>query len=218
MDDQVVEEDHYSDDDLDALPDNAFHELEEDAFNSTQQPANIAQARLLPFKLPHVPGATSLAGGFGRLSVAPEKAYGQAQNRMHELSSDYGDIDDEMLDGEIFDAAEQPVPAATLQRKDHLGQKLGENTQREHWRLQRHGPSAHSAAHQGQQRAPSPQSIRTCPVQNDIDIQDYGQKRHSTPRTGAGIPTKVVNGSDEVNVLQAQVEKVPLPQEILHEC
>ena len=138
MDDQVVEEDPYSDDDLDALADDAFNELEEDAFRSTQQPLPPVQSRLPAFRSPNRPDAASLAGGFGRLAVGADVTHARQDQGFQLASSDYGDLDDEMLDGEIFDANEQPALAAAVQQNQIKNQLPGESTQREQWRKQRY--------------------------------------------------------------------------------
>ena len=106
--DGIEEEDGYSDDDLDALPVHAFHELQQDAILSTQQPR--AQQNLQSTAKKAAQGsANGYLGGFDRLSIENHGGGSQQQP-----SSDYGDFDDEMLDGEIFDGAEEQ-PSRLLQ-------------------------------------------------------------------------------------------------------
>jgi len=141
MEDQDAENDGYSDDDLDALPDHAFHELQEDAVRSTQQPTT--RASLLPLRQPLGPETVGIAGGLGRLSVGGAASQRVDQHNLPPPSSDYGDFDDEMLDGEVldgemFDVAEQPKLAQNY--KAHaVERQSGVSTQREDWRQQRYG-------------------------------------------------------------------------------
>ena len=131
--DGIEEDDGYSDDDLDALPVQAFQELQQDAIRSTQQPRALGKD-----PLPYVnrDGATNgRLGAFEKLSIDH-----QGNSYAHQPSSDYGDFDDEMLDGEIFDAAEEP---SILPEESNTVRVLGESTQREQWMQQGYGdPSA----------------------------------------------------------------------------
>lgn len=99
--DGIEEDDGYSDDDLDALPVHDFHELQQDAIRSTQQPRVLEQGQR-PY-VSHESVVNNRPRGSGKSSV---NANGNSYS--HQPSSDYGDFDDEMLDGEIFDAADQP--------------------------------------------------------------------------------------------------------------
>ena len=196
MDDQDVGDDGYVDDELDTLPVDAFHELQEDAVRSTQQ-------ALLPVAQQPNPGV--LAGGFGRLSVGPDvKAYGKG---LQEPSSDYGDFDDEMLDGEIFDGADQYT---TYDRAQSVV-PAGESTQREQWRLQRHGAPPGKSTFQIQQQsiAPPPYNNRSPSNNNAV-----GGK--------AGAPLQVEspagNGSTDVAILQSQVQKLLHEREALQQA
>ena len=136
MEDLDGDDDDYSDDDLDALPGNTLHKLQEDAIRYTQQPLQRPQ-------LPTVghasrPGPAEIASGFGRMSVDRNLDNTYDPHALPQASSDYGDFDDEMLDGEIFDAAEEPSLAARFEVPSNV-QKIGEQTQREQWRQQRYG-------------------------------------------------------------------------------
>ena len=133
MDDPAGEDDDYYDDDLDALPDHAFHELQQNAIQSTQQPSLSAQVQL-----PTINHPKGFVNGFGRLSVAGSTSHAANQSAFQAPSSDYGDFDDDMLDGEIFDAGEEPALAVRY-KAGACGQESGEVSQRELWRLQRHG-------------------------------------------------------------------------------
>ncbi|KAL8906600.1 MAG: hypothetical protein Q9207_001924 [Kuettlingeria erythrocarpa] len=139
----VDEDDGYSDDDLDALPVDTFHRLQDHAITSTQQAARRDYASVLSAVKPHkgIPGA--LAGGLESLSVINRRSSLQDEcDSPQHPSSDYGELDDEMLDGEIYDAAEGPeiVP---LQTSTAATIACGVNTPRELWRERRYGgPSA----------------------------------------------------------------------------
>ncbi|KAI4139348.1 MAG: hypothetical protein L6R39_006332 [Caloplaca ligustica] len=136
MDDD--EDDGYSDDDLDALPTDAFRKLEEHAVTATQQAARGDHASFLPVSRPQSKAPAALANGLERLSVAGGPRPHQDSEYPHQQSSDYGNLDDEMLDGEIYDAAEKPGINA-IQASKAASVTYGESTQREHWRQQSYG-------------------------------------------------------------------------------
>ena len=125
MDDQVAERDPYSDDDLDAI--------------LSQVPGRPDPNPQLPsYKSPHRPVGYHLNAAHTSVPIPPGVALGGRHNAAHEPSSDYGDFDDEMLDGEIFDAAETPFAPAAIQPSENHS-NAGESTQREQWRQQRYG-------------------------------------------------------------------------------
>ncbi|KAL8946536.1 MAG: hypothetical protein Q9222_007080 [Ikaeria aurantiellina] len=137
----VDEDEEYSDDDLDALPDDTFHKLQEDAFTSTQQAAPVRGARLPPIARLHDKAPGTITHGLGDLSVGGILRPFASQTDFdypHQPSSDYGDLEDDMLDGEIYDAAEEPSTNA-IQASRAASVPYGESTQREHWRKQRYG-------------------------------------------------------------------------------
>ena len=110
---EVEEEDGYSDDDLDALPLDTFQELQQNAIRSTQQPRNQGHFVRPTGSSSQLPVQKVDVGNFalsGNLSINP-----QLHQYPQQPSSDYGDFDDEMLDGEIFDAAEEPVMIAGVE-------------------------------------------------------------------------------------------------------
>ena len=133
MEDQAGEDDDYFDDDLDALPDRTFHELQKNAIQSTQQSSLGPQVQL-----PTINQAPGLTSDLGRLSVAGSTNHAANQSALQGPSSDYGDFDDDMLDGEIFDAAEEPALAVKYKSVAHE-RESGGPSQREQWRLQRYG-------------------------------------------------------------------------------
>ncbi|KAL9131599.1 MAG: hypothetical protein Q9217_000487 [Psora testacea] len=218
MDDQVVEEDPYTDDDLDALPDDAFHELEENAVRSTQQRANAAPARLSTFRSSHRPADNTLAGGFKRLSLTPETGFGQARNGKHQPSSDYGDFDDEMLDGEIFDGAMQPSLAVVMQQDSCLRHTFGEPTQKEPWRQQRYGQPRPNVVYQGQQKTQGYPTASALPNLTNADSGVNEQDRRPVSGKDTSIPTQVASGSSNVDALQAQVKKLLRDREQLQQA
>ena len=134
MEDQAGEEDEYFADDLEALPDFTFHELPRKAIQSTHQPSLSPQVQLPTTK--QGPGLTS---GLGRLSVAESANHTANQPAFRALSSDYGDFDDDMLDGEIFDAAEEPALAVRYKTVTREHESDG-SSQSEQQRLQLYRP------------------------------------------------------------------------------
>ena len=207
MDGQVEEEDSYSDDDLDALPDNAFTQLEEHAFQSTQHLQPSQQAPLPAFKSPHRLHGAAMDGGFGRLTVNGAADLGNARgSASHALSSDYGDFDDEMLDGEIYDANEQPSLAATIQRDQNQNslQPPGESTQREQWRQQRFSRPANTA-------------VRPQPQPNDLYASRRPVASDSRNRTKPAIETAPTEEEEDeaedapnsnIAALQAEIQSL----------
>ena len=210
MEDQAVEDDGYSDDDLDALPDHAFHELQEKAFRSTQQP--IARPQLPALRQPLRQDPPGLAGGFGRMSVAGASNHPVSSHNFQTPSSDYGDFDDEMLDGEIFDAAEHPNLAARYVTRAVEGGG-GETTQREHWRQQRYGlppPDLRTPEQHTRQKHAAHVSRPNVAILNAKydDIQCRGPVPDGA-RENIPEPAQCVA---DVEALQAQVQKVGLDQ------
>ena len=107
----IEEDDGYSDDELDELPVNDFHELQQEAIRSTQQPQLVGRSYH-----PH--------GNYNATSNTRQSAHDELSvddnctSYPHQPSSDYGDFDDEMLDGEIFDAA---APPSILREQNNTG-------------------------------------------------------------------------------------------------
>ncbi len=205
MEDQAGGDIDYDDDDLDALPDNTFRNLQEDAIRSTQQP----QSQLPKFKSPRKLATTTLAGGFENLTVGGEVAYHAPLHNPQQPSSDYGEFDDEMLDGEIFDAAEQPDLAARYDG-GHFLNDPGEGTQREQWRQQRYGQQSQSRVFQGQRSVNQNQGPNHASVHNN----NHGTSRNSPnerlsfqPEVQKPIAQPLQEPAD-VAVLQSQVQKV----------
>lgn len=208
MEDPDAEGDGYSDDDLDALPDHAFHELQENAVRSTQQPKSRVQLPAFTHSLR--PEAVGIAAGFDRLTVGGLVSNASGARLPQQPSSDYGDFDDEMLEGEIFDAAEQPALAAEYEGNAVQGQ-TGKSTQREQCRQQRYslppqsvGASSH---YQGTQQAANTSS-RVHGVASAVKSSNLEDR--SSIHAGLHNPViqPLVQETSDSDSLQAQVQKV----------
>lgn len=216
MDDPADEDDDYSDDDLDALPAHTFHELQCDAIQSTQQPSLSAQVQL-----PTINQPVGLTSGLGRLSVDGPASHASNQSAFQAPSSDYGDFDEDMLDGEIFDAAEEPALAARY-NAGARGKEPGDFSQREQWRLQRYGVNQRDPGPIETQQHVDHQGAVGKPLKNG----DYSKVSDTTSQGGRS--TYVVNEKftdpppkeiADVNVLQGQVQKVGLLKAaFVHAC
>ncbi|KAL2036605.1 hypothetical protein N7G274_010631 [Stereocaulon virgatum] len=212
MEDQAVEDDGYSDDDLDALPDYAFRELQEDAVRSTQQPSE----KLPILRPPPRPHPSNLTGGSRRLSVGKPSVNANDPDNFQPPSSDYGEFDDEMLDGEIFDAAESPALASKFDVRA-TNQNASESSQREQWRQQRY------SAQPSEPRAPEPYAREksaarvsswnvAVPQRNHNSVQGTGSLRSQSGEVSVQPP---LHGVADVEALQAQVQKLLQEREAL---
>lgn len=169
----IDEEDGYSDDDLDALPSHDFLKLQHQAFQSTQhQPVHVNSVpQNTTFKglLPH-PNIYPQHGSLHFHTHAP--THMQTSNSFQQPSSDYGDIDDEILDGELLDIPEQ---ALVYKPKNHALQNgAGDAAQLDSWDKQRHAappqpqkPPQFHRGFQGQDTAKSP------PSRHAVEDSDY---------------------------------------------
>lgn len=214
MDDLAGEDDDYYDDDLDALPDHAFHQLQKNAIQSTQQPSLSAQVQLPTVKQPK-----GLLNDFGRLSVAGSTSHVTNQSAFQAPSSDYGDFDDDMLDGEIFDAGEEPALAVRY-KTGARGQGVGEHSQREQWRLQRHGPNQHNSEPIETEQRISQQGAVGAPLDYANGLGDPnttvqgGKVMHLADENQTRPPPQ---DRTDVIALQAQVQKVRMLKARFHE-
>ncbi|KAL9615457.1 MAG: hypothetical protein Q9167_000135 [Letrouitia subvulpina] len=165
----VDDDDGYSDDDLDAIPHDELSELQNYAIRSTQQKA--LQNRFA------APTNNVVHGSSRLLSVAANstsKRTGAIQDYGNQPSSDYGDFDEEMQDGEIFDAAEEPGTNA-IKESRAAALPVGEVTQREQWRQQRYaGPQYQQA------QAPSLPHLKN-DVQAIVQNQRHGKDNVGSP-------------------------------------
>ena len=207
MEDQVGEDDDYFDDDLDALPDRTFHELQRNAIQSTQQPSLSPQVQL-----PAIKQTTGLTSGLGRLSVTGSAKHAANQPALQAPSSDYGDFDDDMLDGEIFDAAEEPALAVRYKAVTRE-RESGGPSQREQWRLQRYGPEQRGSEPIETQQCVSQQGAVGLPSNNGNGLgstqatAQEGRVMHLVEESRTRPPPEETT---DVIALQAQVQKVGL--------
>lgn len=223
---EVEEGDGYSDDDLDALPTDAFQELQENAIRSTQHIRSYDPPGS-PQNASHVSVQTAdLTNEFpnpikGISNSGQPDPHGQ--NDPHQASSDYGDFDSEMLDGEIFDAAEEPM-VITGREGGVVGRPVGESTQREQWRQSRFGPPQPllHGAHQQQARSLGMttenrlEAFKTHGYSHDdqriLLLQEglnQGLRREYQGDFGLAGPQS--QGLASMETLQAQVQEVWLP-------
>ncbi|KAL8756952.1 MAG: hypothetical protein Q9184_004341 [Pyrenodesmia sp. 2 TL-2023] len=193
----VDEDGGYSDDDLDALPVDTFHKLQHHAIISTQQATGTGHPPVLPAYKPHKGVSGALSGGLKRLSVTGRRPSLQDEldNPQHP-SSDYGELDDEMLDGEIYDAAEGPgIDPVQASRAANIA--YGVNTQRELWREQRHGaPSVSTNSALSRMQVAPPLSNG-----NDGSLSETREPKGLANTVSASIS----NLQPDINDLQTQI-------------
>lgn len=208
---EVDEGDGYSDDDLDALPADAFQELQQNAIRSTQQPR---------YEDHHIPSLGLAQGfseaedpkrGFGNLAVSGNAFYkAPAPPSSHQASSDYGDFDDEMLDGEIFDAAEEPVIL-----KERIGgfvaRPPGPSTQREQWRQQRYATPLRPQTHGAGLLSMPARSLPAHQINHGLNEKDQRDAGGDTLVSYEGLQNsreEPDQDSSNIEDLEAQVQKV----------
>ena len=205
MADPAVEDHGYSDEDLDTLPVNTLCKLQEDALQPTQQFRRVMPV-LSSREQSHGPNnnAENAVGAAIALDGAAHPRSPQ------QPSSDYGDLDDEMLDGELFDGAD-PSPAT---RHPNSTVPIGEITQREQWRQHRYGGLTPNLAYQGQQlysphnvREPflGPNILNEKNVVSSMQVQPLAEK--------ATEPT-----SADVGSLQAHIQRLLSEREVLKQA
>lgn len=188
----------YSDDDLDLLPDDTFHRLQEHAITSTQQAPRVNNASHPSLGPPTKKASVPLAGDLNRLSVTEDSVLQDDLDFPHQPSSDYGDLDDDMLDGEIYDAAEEPgVNAIQASRAANIS--FNESTQRELWRKQRYSVPSHRDLDLPQVKAKPPISNGARSSQHESG--EDGE--HSVYNDDVGI-----NRQSDLDALQAQILEV----------
>ncbi|KAL8782948.1 MAG: hypothetical protein Q9213_005004 [Squamulea squamosa] len=196
----VQEQDDYSDDDLDALPDGTFLELQEHAVVSTQQAARPKSLALPSAARSQNRDPAIIAQGLERLSVgrAFQSSTSQRASKFpHPPSSDYGDLDDEMLDGEIYDTAEEPG-VNKIQASRAVSVPLGsESTPREQWRTQRYG-TVPQYIHPDVPQPPGGAQIRNRSRDNHTKLGN-AQERTSDKDTVR------LNRQPDIDVLNAQI-------------
>ena len=188
MDDNE-DETNFSDDDLDALPDHALVELEQNAFQSTQQPAR------------HYAQSDRFAQASNRYDGPTQKVLVQQR-----IQPGYQDFDGEHFDTGLFDDAGTATP---VQEVEELIQPRppGEMTQRENWRRERFGQRENSDAFKQPQRAVRQQHARHVGLSyigymdqgRDVEMQDSTQIDEQV-QTGAPVLS-----SDQEFAFRAQI-------------
>lgn len=200
--------DEYSDDDLDALPVDTFHELQQNAIQSTQQPKSYEWRPRPGAVLPRMPVPAARLVGVENLTISDNASNdSHTWNNPHQLSSDYGDFDDEMLDGEIFDAADEPGPVAGLKRVI-LSNPHGEGTQSEGFRQSRFVATSQLRGYETNQY-----TLRSRPALNMLQTNEGLFNDREEPNLPAreevhGMDVQPPEESEAVSILQAQVQKV----------
>ena len=206
--DGIEDDDGYSDDDLDALPVHAFHELQQDAIRSTQQPG--AQQHQLPSPKQKLQASNNgYLGSLDRLSLDNDGDLTQQQP-----SSDYGDFDDEMLDGEIFDTAvEQP---SILQNHVGIYEPARGSTQGGSWKPQRYPAPQTGFTDDLPQRLPTQRPTSVPNINRGPNHQiGPGRVLPSTSEAPKPTPPSVVSTCENPAVLQAKVEELARENERL---
>ena len=197
----VDEEDGYSDDDLDALPVDALQKLQQDAYTSTQQTNAIGS------NVSYWTGRETRSGIVKSLGAASNRQnYAYTGNIPLRPSSDYGDLDDEMLDGEILNVADQPT---VITRNDGsvVARPAGEATQREQWRQQRY--AAHLPSHDYKQPPQSAVHANALNAHAQTSFQDNGLHDVDDMLLDDETRTDEPQKPDQnVDILQAKVQEV----------
>src|SRR5256885_4062109 len=163
---------NFSDDDLDALPDKALVELEQNAIQSTQQPAR----RCLPSD---------------RFAQASARYDGPIQKALvpQRIQPCYEDFESEHLDNRRFEDAGIATPVEEVE--EYIQSNLpGEVTQHENWRQERFGHHRHpDALKQPQKAVQQPPTRHVDPresghMEQERDIKMQGSillEKHAQP-------------------------------------
>jgi signal transduction histidine kinase len=155
---------NFSDDSLDALPDNALVELEQNAIRSTQQPPR------------HYPQSDHLAQASNRYDSPMQRVLPRR------IQPDYEDFDSEHFDAGLFDDAGVATP---VEKADEFIQprSLGRMRQRENWRQERFGRRNHQDTFEQPHRAIQQQQAHQVVLsdsgdmdqEHDVEMQDSVQ-------------------------------------------
>lgn len=211
MEDLAAEDDGYSDDDLDALPDQAFHEIQQNAIQSTLQPNRTAQAQLPTLAQPSRHEAAALSAPLGRLNVGASSSHNAHQHALHAPSSDYGDFDDEMLDGEILDAAEQPAFAAHYEARN-AHPKHEESIPNEHYRPYDYGPAP------PYYKPPETQRYVNLSAAASTPMISRDASRFHTANDEIGVPAQIANQNASAPPVQSTADVATLQDQVLKVC
>lgn len=210
---EVDEGDGYSDDDLDALPADAFQELQQNAIRSTQQLQAKDQVAPPPAFAQGFSKSEDSRRVFGSLAVTGNAIFKTpAPVPSNQASSDYGDFDDEMLDGEILDAAEEPI-ILQEQMGGLVARPPGISTQREQWRQQRYSAPSRPQVHGGLLSLPA-RPLPAHQIRRGFNERDQGETggNISVPYQRSQRPQEeLTQNPSNTNDLEAQVQKVTQP-------
>ena len=193
MDDNE-DETNFSDDDLDALPDNALIELEQNAIQSTQHPAKhySQQDRF-------VQSSTHYIGPLQR-DLVPQR-----------IQPGYADFDSEHFDARLFDDAGVATP---VEEAEEIIQPRppGEWTQREDWRQDRFGQRQHQDASKRSLRVTQHQQQHAHhAAHRDNGYVDRGHDVESKDPIHLGEQPQVSTptlGSDQESSFRAQIAQL----------
>ncbi|KAI9696788.1 MAG: hypothetical protein M1836_005150 [Candelina mexicana] len=213
----IGEDDSFSDDDLDALPVNALDELEQSAVYSTQQKhaAIIGKERQVQsyHTLPTLPFTPAEDEGPQYGHKAQRGA--SVTHSEPQLSSDYGNFDDEALEAALIDAEEPPAIVNDAERI--LENKVAEGvTQREQWRVRRYGADQAyhgNAGQMGSAQGLQKNNIHPHPVVEDSRPQDTDaaserQGHPSGDRVHLPHQTESRQQAEGINELQARIAEL----------
>ena len=197
----------FLDDDLDALISQDFLELQQRALHSTQQQKPALPSYGLQDSS-HARPVISARRSPRRISNSNSRT--QAKVYPENLSSDYGDLDDEVLDAGLLDIPRGPHEVIS---KTSIGPRpLGESTQREQWRHQRFsGPATLPEANRNQWASKDQESnailggSRTV-VTEEVRLDDEEEMLDVSGQIDEPVTGKESNSVDE---LQAKVAEVP---------
>lgn len=206
---EVDEGDGYSDDDLDALPVDTFRELQENALRSTQLPEYHDKPEHVVGRPVQLQGPAGRIADHGDLDNVSSNSF--ARTYAQQPSSDYGDFDDEMLDGEIFDAAEEPVNI-TGREGSVVARPIGENTQRVEFRQQRFGEATRLREYGWDQNPygdrDTPNLVRRHGIRRDA-FEDHDETMFLGHEKVHEPPAQPTANLSAVDRLQAQIQEVP---------
>lgn len=208
---EVDEGEGYSDDDLDALPADAFQELQQNAIRSTQQQDQNERVEVSFRRDQGLPGAQDLGRGMEN-SALSGNAFCKTpiHVRTQQASSDYGEFDDEMLDGEIFDAGEESV---LFQERmgGFTAPQIGENTQRDLWLKQRFDVPLRPQNRAAGLLSLPPQSLATPQTRYGLKGNNHDGDEHNASATYEGIRIPQAQSEEEssnIKNLEDQVRQV----------
>ena len=206
------ESDGYVDDDLDALISEDFLELQQRAIRSTQhqrQHSNEQGTHSLPSSasVPFRPRTQQAAGN--------KPVQTQAESFTENPSSDYGDLDDEVLDAGLIDSPKNKLGGNVF--SNLVPGVAGVNAQQEQWRKQRFSVPPQL---QGNAARPSIPQVRSGPnnAHHGRDYDESFEEEDELLDNGIVKPTEGAHSNEhgpELKALEAKVAEVRLMLAIL---